>query len=76
MSRIVAEFVKTEKFNPHEDYSPYILMVISLGPTSFVRVVPGRSSCFKARLPLILFVSKAKEFYQTWLEQQEGEIPE
>ena len=24
----------------------------------------------------MLFVSKAKEFYQTWLEQQQGEIPE
>ena len=76
MSRIVAEFAKTEKFNPHEDYSPYIPMVISLGPTSFVRVVLNVRGCFKARLPLILFVSKAKEFYQTWLEQQEGEIPE
>ena len=40
MSRIVAEFAKTEKFNPHEDYSPYIPMVISLGLTSFVQVVP------------------------------------
>ena len=60
MSRILAEFAKTEKFNPHEDYSPYIPIVISLGPTSFVRVVPGRSRLFQSTTPayVICFQSK------------------
>ena len=30
---------------------------------------------FKARLPLSIFVSQAKELYRRWITHQEGEIP-